>query len=271
LVPQLVDLPCKGSYEKAQPSASNKGPRRSGGAVQAPALTTNLPFLLHAHTRAFRPTPQSLQVDHANMHAAKLDALVDHLAPLALAAATRTSVMEDRFRRTFPAVVIDLPCTVFSVITQAEPVAALVARHSRFSDQVVRVAKKVVRRIGLDAAGGTSGGSRAGGGSKAGGGSQVSGEFNGLHLQLEAHPDDWSVFLGNDDALLELFLKVGPLAALQSMLFDPLCVVLGWGACAGPSCAQHACPLPGHQAGTRAACICVAPPLPAMQNTARPD
>jgi hypothetical protein len=93
---------------------------------------------------------------------------------------------------------------------QGEPIAGLVAAHFKFSDTAVRVAKKAVRRIGLYTGGGAGGGGGGGGAAAAAGDGSSGGsvDYNGLHLQLEAHPDDWSVFLGNDDSLVALFLKV---------------------------------------------------------------
>ncbi len=95
-------------------------------------------------------------------------------------------------RQQLPAVLLDLPCTLFTVRTSQLPLARAAALHFSFSPQVQRLADLVIERISADL--GAAEVNRTSG-------------FNGLHLRMEADAADWATLLGGKGQLLGLFLQ----------------------------------------------------------------
>jgi hypothetical protein len=126
--------------------------------------------------------------------------LVAAITQKVLAAASIWAVRLGALRFRFPAILVDLPCTFFSIQTKLLPAASIVARHFVFSQRISSLAGLVIERIWLD----------SGGPSRGVGGPLAGNVYNGIHLRMEADAADWATILGGPQALLQLYVEVSP-------------------------------------------------------------
>ena len=92
---------------------------------------------------------------------------------------------------------LDLPCTLFSMTTAGQPLFASIAQHLRFNPAMEALADQVVAGIMHAAADiPVSTGSRDAGSFEG---------FNGLHLRIEKDAADWTNILGGVEAFWNLY------------------------------------------------------------------
>ncbi len=112
-----------------------------------------------------------MQVPNVYMAAANHRMLVQVITQQVVAVAGRAAMALGLYKRVFPAVVLDLPCTLFSMRTNEVPAATIVAANLKFAPKVQQLAALVLERIWLEASGPSKGLSRHG-------------LFNGMDLKL---------------------------------------------------------------------------------------
>lgn len=126
-------------------------------------------------------------MDHVYLQSIPLRNLV-HTIKLAITGAASNAVVKlDRYRRRFPVMVLDMPCTLFSLRTRLLPAASVAARNLRFSPDIAHLADTVLQRMAD---------------------SRSTTLFNGLHLRMELDAIDWARIMGGQHTLLELFVEV---------------------------------------------------------------
>ena len=132
-----------------------------------------------------------LQLDNVYLQTHHLRKLVDTAAFVVSRAASNAAVHIARYRRRFPPMLLDLPCTLFAIRTRLLPAATVAARHVRFAPEVLDLASLVLKRMGEKIAG-----------------AQGSPAFNGIHLRMELDAVDWARTLGGHHSLLQMFTEV---------------------------------------------------------------
>jgi hypothetical protein len=135
---------------------------------------------------------KTVQMSKIYMAAASSATLVQVIKQHVVAAASRAAVSAGKYKKHFPVVVIDLPCTFFSLQTSDLPAASIVARNMKFTPLVQQLAALVLGRIWLEA-------------------NEPSKKlFNGMDLWLQGRtsvPQQRGV-LGGDIPLLRKYLQV---------------------------------------------------------------
>jgi hypothetical protein len=97
-----------------------------------------------------------------------------------------------------PLMLLDLPCTLFSITTADQPLFASIAQHLRFNPAMEALADQVVAGMVRAAVGAGPPGSSSSSSSDFEG-------FNGLHLRMEKDATDWSNILGGIEAYWNLY------------------------------------------------------------------
>jgi hypothetical protein len=112
-----------------------------------------------------------------------------------VAAAAQAAARNGRYCRVYPVIVLDMPCTLYSLRTKQLPTASIIARNLQFNPVLQQYADRIVKAMWLEVAGPARG---LGKGSI----------FNGVHLRLEADSQEWLTQLGGEDKLLQAYLQV---------------------------------------------------------------
>jgi hypothetical protein len=136
--------------------------------------------------------------------------MLDTIKAEALKAASAASGLEGHFARSFPVVIVDLPCTLFAIRTSLQHAASALAANLRFAPRLEALVDVVSERIWFD------------GGGPAAGVSREDGVFNALDLRFGG---DGDVQLAADAKLhhLQEYLQVGGVLGYLCVL---RCVVL---------------------------------------------
>lgn len=140
------------------------------------------------------------------MAAAQLDRLVAVVKQNVLAAALQGATSQGRYARSYPTVIVDLPCTLYSVQTSTLPLASAVAANLKFSPRLQQLAALVMERVWFEAGGPSRGLPRVK-------------MFNGIDLRLAegaaglagsrgAVLGQGGAGVSNEALMLQLFLQV---------------------------------------------------------------
>lgn len=133
-------------------------------------------------------------MDRVYLHTHHLRKLVDKAAFLVSRAASNAAIHVDKYRRQFPPMLLDLPCTLFAIRTRLLPAATVAARNIRFAPEMLDLALLVLKRMADRDAQGSM--------------------FNGIHLRMELDAFDWARTLGGHHALLQMFIEVATMPCL---------------------------------------------------------
>lgn len=115
----------------------------------------------------------------------ELPAVLEKMKKDIVSASSQASKRLSKYSRVFPPVLLDLPCTLFSLKFSDLQPAATVARHLKFSSKIEAIAEMVLQGV-------TRHGSVA---------------FNGLHLRIEEDATDWQAIFGGNGQYWHLYLE----------------------------------------------------------------
>jgi hypothetical protein len=129
------------------------------------------------------------------MSAMSVDKVTQAIKQQIVTAASKAAVPDGMYKKRFPAVVLNLPCTFFSIRTS--PVLTAMATNLKFAKKVQHLAALVLERMWLEATATTK---RVG----------REGLFNGMYLRLTRRPKipDQPLMPSDQSMVLNKYLQV---------------------------------------------------------------
>lgn len=132
-------------------------------------------------------------MDNVFIRSRDLGDLVHDIRDLVLKRALELASQDRVLRTEPPPLLLELPCTLFGLKTDEEPLASDISRGMRFAPHMLALAAKILQRL-------SDGGTRV---------------FNGAHMRIEKDATDWVHMMGGFDLYYNSYFELFKQADFQ--------------------------------------------------------